>query len=387
MKVKKIDIISVSLYCVAFLNIAWLPNYYLVKDICYFLLAVYIFVNIKRVVRSIDGNTVFTLLFIMVMFCASYVNYEAAKVHFNAMFTFAIALVEVCLIIQTLSKKQLEEAITVFYKCEAIMVFLNDILIFLTPNLIIPNGGDKLYLIGNKFAVGFAHVLMITFFLTVQHYRGKNLPQYRWKLIFLTIVSLIIVIRVSCSTAIVSLLLLLAFLWLLQNGNRTLHSMKGPYIILLASILFVFFNQLVLSIPAVQFFIEKILGRNTTLTHRTYIFALVPLLLMDRLLWGYGYGTSYNYLMSAYGYPNTQNGLLEWVWQGGIFSAVLILLMVGYTFRHRNSRRYPETLLPIVAAFYVYCFISSIEIDMGIAFFTVMFMINAVLKRENERYE
>lgn len=386
MKVKKIQIISVLLYCIAFLNISWLPNYYLVKDACYLLLAIYIFINIKRVIKASDGNTVFTLFFIMVMVYASYVNYADAQAHLNTMFTFAIALAEVCLIIQIMDGRQIEEVITVFYKCQLIMVFLNDILIYLTPNLIIPNHGDALYLMGNKFSVGLAHIVVIAFFLAVQHYKGKIISQYRWKLILLTAVSIVIIIRVSCSTAIVALLLLFVFSWQLQNENRILHSVKGPYLILLASILFVFFNQIVLSIPAVQFIIEKVLGRNTTLTHRTYIFELIPLLLKGKLLWGFGYGTSYNYLMRTYGYPNTQNGLLEWVWQSGIFSVVLIVLMVGFTFRRRRNKYHPKTLIPIVAVFFVYCFISSIEIDIGISFFTILFIINTSLRWENERY-
>lgn len=132
----------------------------------------------------------------------------------------------------------------------------------------------------------------------------------------------------------------------------------------------------VLNIAPIQLLITKVLGRSPTLTTRTMIYALVPTLLEGELLWGYGYGTSYDLMFSQYYFPNTQNGILEWIWQGGAFAAIVLIIIIGNLVKYvKENSKQSGKYKYLYAIACVFAVISSIEIIINLQYLTLLIIV------------
>ena len=91
--------------------------------------------------------------------------------------------------------------------------------------------------------------------------------------------------------------------------------------ILAGSSLFVVLYEVVLLNPYVQTLITTVLKRSLTLTGKNNIYMQIFLNVLKKSLvyGGYGYGSSYEVCVKYLYYADTQNGILEWILQTGIF--------------------------------------------------------------------
>lgn len=310
--------ISVCLYVITFLNVRYFSGYYLLRDACIAVIAIYLFLNTKQIYRKCSkGIVAAILLFIGLLSVSFYFNYESAKPHRNDLIVFSISLLEIFMCLSFNSdKKRMSELIDVFYKLQLFFVLLNDMLVFATPDLVVKY--NECYLLGDKFTVGYQHILLIGLLLTRVAMRGKKInTNVIMKIIGLALLTFSVATVTNSATSLVLIPLFALFVILKAKGHGFIYSKVGYMTILTLSTLFVVFYGVVLNIAPIQLLITKVLGRSPTLTTRTMIYALVPTLLEGKLLWGYGYGTSYDLMFSQYYFPNTQNGILEWFGKEG----------------------------------------------------------------------
>jgi O-antigen ligase len=196
---------------------------------------------------------------------------------------------------------------------------------------------------------------------------------------------MIIVGQVTLSaSSIICAAIMIVVLYLLRNENSKLYSSLWVNIVLGASALFAFFNAILLQLPFVAYIITKVLKKNMYLTARVMIYEKVAELFLQKPLTGYGFGTSYDVWMDAYGFQNTQNGLLDWVEQAGIIAPALIMVIICFALKeYKGSKCRNIQTKGMLAVLYTLSFMASIEICLNTQFFCVVVLIyamNEVLK-------
>ena len=109
----------------------------------------------------------------------------------------------------------------------------------------------------------------------------------------------------------------------------------------------------------------------------------VPIILTERDGWmqGMGYGSSYDLGMRYGGFPDTQNGILEWIWQVGIPTTIIMVLMFAIILTVAKKHTYyrnRKALLPLIAGAYLFTVLGTVEITIGIMYFSLMICIMCV---------
>lgn len=377
MKINRFTIISICLYAMTFLNIRYFSEYYLLRDVSIVVVAIYLFLNIKQIYRKCSKSSIAViLLFIGILIVSFCFNYDSAKSHRNDLIVFSVSLIEMFMCLSFNSdKNRMLQLINVFYKLQIFFVLLNDMLIFAVPDLVVKY--NECYLLGDKFTVGYQHLLLIGLLLTRVIMKEKAINiNVKLKIIGLTLLTLFVATATNSATSLVLIPLFALFVILEAKGHGFIYSKVGYMTILTLSTLFVVFYGVVLNIAPVQAFITQVLGRSATLTSRTRIYALIPTLLEGKLLWGYGYGTSYDFMISKYYFPNTQNGIVEWVWQGGVFAAIVLVIIIRSLVKYvkgngKQSGKY-KYLYAIACVFAV---VSSIEIIINLQYLTLLMIV------------
>ena len=222
-----------------------------------------------------------------------------------------------------------------------------------------------------------ANILLIGLLLTRVAMRGKKInTNVIMKIIGLALLTFSIATVTNSATSLVLIPLFALFVILKAKGHSFIYSKVGYMTILTLSTLFVVFYGVVLNIAPIQLLITKVLGRSPTLTTRTMIYALVPTLLEGKLLWGYGYGTSYDLMFSQYYFPNTQNGILEWIWQGGAFAAIVLIIIIGNLVKYvKENSKQSGKYKYLYAIACVFAVISSIEIIINMQYLTLLIIV------------
>lgn len=377
MKINRFTIISICLYSMTFLNIRYFSEYYLLRDACIVVVAIYLFLNIKQIYRKCSKSIfIVILLFIGILIVSFCFNYDSAKSHRNDLIVFSVSLIEMFMCLSFNSdKNRISHLIDVFYKLQLFFVLLNDMLIFVAPDLVVKY--NECYLLGDKFTVGYQHLLLVGLLLTRVIMKEKAINiNVKLEIIGLTLLTLFVATATNSATSLVLIPLFALFVILKAKGHGFIYSKVGYMAILTLSTLFVVFYGVVLNIAPVQTFITQVLGRSATLTSRTRIYALIPTLLEGKLLWGYGYGTSYDLMISKYYFPNTQNGIVEWIWQGGVFAAIVLVIIIRNLVKYvkgngKQSGKY-KYLYAIACVFAV---ISSIEIIINLQYLTLLMIV------------
>ncbi len=126
-----------------------------------------------------------------------------------------------------------------------------------------------------------------------------------------------------------------------------------------------FFDAVILSQPAVQYFITKNLGGTLDLHGRLQMYdTTIPIFSTERI-WGYGANNHYIVLYLLVNAPNAQNGILNCLIQFGIAGTVVLLITLHMILRKgKNLNR----SVPIMVLIMMMSVISSVEIAIDIYF-------------------
>jgi O-antigen ligase len=139
--------------------------------------------------------------------------------------------------------------------------------------------------------------------------------------------------------------------------------------------LFVFTTKVVY-IPSIKYFITEVLNRDITLTGRQQIFDIIPKIISQRPLLGYG---SSSMIISKYtGAYDAQNGFFDMVVCNGFPSAVLYVLLITGMIRRKSS----IAAKILIGGIYAYIFMSMAEVTYG----STMIFLCALLMTESSLY-
>lgn len=387
LKIYYSDIIAFLFFHISFITLPYFEYYNFMKYGIIVIIAIYLFCNCKAIFQAKYRTVNIVLfLFLFIVLITAYINRHDVKDRnvFLASIVFVAIVVEAFFLFQCVEhKNQLNRVIKVIYCLNVIYVVVTDLLMLFYPELVVRTEGY--YLIGNKFSVVYAHLLMCCLYWYV---KGKNrVLSYQNKTILFLICSLTIFISIyaDCATGIVASVFL--FMFMMFNKHLCLLTMKPliPVVTLCLSCSILLLSDSVLRNTFVQFVVEDVLQKDITLTGRMNIYASVLSLLPGHFWSGYGYGSTYEVCMKLLGAPNTQNGLLEILVQYGIIGVSLFLLLVYLVFRKNKNLKSRKHSMPIVAMLYIYIVLASVEITLELDFI-VLLAILTVCSEMDKKY-
>lgn len=336
---------------------------------CVLLYVAYNFKYLKKDYLLLDFTT---LIFGMWVLLSGYIckNNVSMSNPFKGATFFVLALLSIFLGMQVIKEKRgIDHVIKVFTYCAGILALIVDITV-ITKIGIRTVGGAIGYIVGSKFAVMYLHIIVLALICMYMEDGKKKL-----KILMLYTVYVIgIALLVDCVTGIVGTLFFDLIIYIFRKYP---YILLKPSVALFAEILafsYVFFGTFVMSNEYVLNFITNYMGGAETMLSRVAIYEMVLLIIPLSPVWGYGYTTTYELGIKIGGFADTQNSLLEWMWQAGIPSAVMILVIIVLAFVYINKNYKRTQILNIysIALFYTYIFLGSIEILMELPFFSVL---------------
>ncbi len=217
------------------------------------------------------------------------------------------------------------------------------------------------YLIGTKFGVVYHHIRTLTFLLLkIQNWN------FRKKTIFGLLIceSLFIAVLSECATGLIGTIIFVLCLYLYHKKNHIVQRPGMQIGVLIACALFPFWYGWLLSNRLVQYLIEQLFHKQLTLTGRTIIYEMIPLIIGDNLFWGYGIGSNMDICM-RWGAVNIQNGMLKVLMESGLPGMLMVfILYFSVFFRLRKSN---DIAVKAFSAYLLtFSILSSVEITIGL---------------------
>lgn len=283
-------------------------------------------------------------------------------------------------------RRKFEEALEFLFWYTVILTVVTDFL-FISGIVRFWNRGFENYLVGTKFSVSYLHLNLVALWYNrnnLRFHRDSRAKQFIYLMIPLV---LIVSLRVDCMTGLVgTILLFVCYAILNTKFQKKLIQFTSPNMVIIAlvvTLVFLFVVNELVRLPAVQYLIEDLLGRDLTMTGRVVAYNQVPRKMQKYLLWGVGYGNGNTAAENMFRIANTQNAQVHWVLQGGIVSTLLIdtLLLQVFRILHRSPAR--QEIMPLVVLVYIYIVLGAVETTFNMYFFLLIMLILArVSQRE-----
>lgn len=264
-------------------------------------------------------------------------------------------------------------------KCFLIpVVFINDLLMIILPNSFYNISGRDIgtCLIGNKFSVAYAHLML--FFLQV--YFEKDSKKRSKKIILYTFVMSVLCIYIECVTVLLATWLFLLLYFITPFFRKILSNTIVFIGCFFISAYLLIWLKGILSLDFVQYFIVNILHRDVTLTGRLEIYPYIFHALSSHQVFGYGYGTSIIKDLSVW-FANTQNAFWDFVIRYGFITMITLLCLLFFIIWQYHKIQikigYDVRLWLNLSIIYVYIFIGIAEIVYNKHFFFYIALLNA----------
>ena len=128
----------------------------------------------------------------------------------------------------------------------------------------------------------------------------------------------------------------------------------------------------------VQYVIINVLHEDLTLTGRMNIYNEISNILLEHKWLGYGYGKSYDIIMSRIGYADSQNALMECIINYGIVGTGVLLLIFYFSIKLSNGN---ERKFYIMIYLYAMVVMGVVEITINLLF---MFAVSMMIDESNK---
>lgn len=365
MKIKLSLLILFLLFHATFINIYYIDSYNLITYLILILCGGYLLLNVKCIDKKFKKINILLSIFLCLICLSSLINKNIQGI------IFSIKILEMFLMGEIIeSKSEGKNAINVLFYLLCFYILINDISLLISGPLL-KYGYNEYYMLGNKFTIGLLHIELILLYL-IKCTNSK--PKFIKNIIkaLLILLSILISIKVECSTTIICNVMLIL---LLLTTKKTKEKLFNPKVLitflLICSFILIFFSE-ILQIKVVEYIIVDILNKDITLTGRMNIYSNISSLIQKKLIFGYGQGSSYEILMPLLNAPNTQNGLIEFIFSYGIISTIVMLILV-YNVIKQNCKKLE--LFPLLCFLYICFLISSVEISIGLNLFIFMALI------------
>lgn len=261
--------------------------------------------------------------------------------------------------------------INFLFRYELLLVIATDFLLF-TKLIPFYDGSHEAYLVGTKFIVAYQHMELMTLWF-LKSGVGFNVKNVSKLLLVAAAAYLVLVsIRVQCMTGVLGcLILFFCFILIDRPSRKGLSILNSPSFLLIAlavCLIFPFVSELVVSIPAVNYFVVDVLGRNENLTGRVEIFQIFGSKMEGHALFGFGMGNGNAAAKELFGYANAQNAFLHWILQAGVVTTIALVLLMLMIFRQRSKLGAFKKSMPLVILIYVYILLGTVEITFSMNF-------------------
>lgn len=269
------------------------------------------------------------------------------------------------------------------------IVVLSDLLmLFVNYDFLNPS---EEYLIGNKFVIAYIHCFWTA--LVFYKYKMVDVPflrngkinckklRYAIRGVVAAVLSFFICMRVTTTTGMITVAVLTLLMIMPIKIQNILSSNYA--LIATAGIMNVlnFGTAQLMTNDYVQYFIQNVLGKSSTLSGRLQIWAIIFGLISKKALLGYGY---YNGMIETYlGYGNPQNGVLKILLDTGIIGLLFYAALLFITLRSLNSKNAKKSF-PMLAFLYAMLVASLVEINLT---HMIVFMSLAIIAFGCERKE
>lgn len=381
MRIKVSSIIAIIVFSIMFITLPYFSLYQQVyTPFSVIVIGLYLLLNIKLIIRK-ENRTINILLFLFVL--SNIITLLINKFNFMNLIYF-IKIIEGFFFFEVIvSKKQVENVITLYYKLLLLFVLLSDTLLCFFPSLYVKY---HVYLIGNKFYLAYTHILLLVFLLW-KNIEKKTLFSL-FSFILLLIISIFISIRIDCMTGLIGIILYIILI-IFRNKN-IMYKLTNQNVVIGIFLIFSFLLFIVTNLLENRFVIQiiKIFNGDVTLTGRTYIYANLFSLLKKNLMFGVGYGNSHNLIYEAIKAPNTQNGLFQLVLYFGIVGTLILICIFYHILKINNKNKADRHIILYIIIISV---LSMVEITFDLKAFMIFAIIYAISSEKNinkgEAYE
>ena len=267
------------------------------------------------------------------------------------------------------TKGKIHILLMVFYRTLLFYLLISDI-----QMLLIGESGNEGYLVGNKFALSYMHILCYVFYERISQERKMCI----WMKWFLIILSFTVSILTECTTALLGMLIVVLLLSSKSRIRTFVFKLKTYLIILFSGVFFIFFYSYILDIPLVQNIIVNVLHEDPTLTGRTGIYDLMATFMFTRPIWGLGIGNSHRVLSYLFGIANAQNGLMNLFVEEGLVGVILYFSLFFCIFKYTIKHAPYNYSYPILTYILVFFFLGLVEITIDNKLLIIMSFLLAV---------
>lgn len=380
MIVSKTSIIAIILFLTQFVTLPYFPWYNVLKYASIIIVGGYVITRCKCVIRRKYALiNVLALAFGGMLLWTSFQNRNqiTSRNPFLAAMVFVLLFLVFLFFMEIIIEdKKISQILNVFYRMDFLVLLVNDILILVFPDLYLSFGEN--YFIGTKFEVVYLHFMLVCLYMTkVKDNAHKNrvvLGMLLW--------TFFIGVQVKCSTGLVGTAIMIALIIAINKKERLFLNPIFYAVVQTLCFGFVFFCDTVLNNPTVENFIVNILGKNATMSGRANIYIKVPMILTNYRAWttGFGYATSYELGRKLGGFPDTQNGILEWIWYAGIPTTIIMLVLfmaILYVSKQAMSRN-NEKMCYILVLLYLLTILGIVEITITQMYFSIVICIMGI---------
>lgn len=375
-----------------------IPIYSVVKNPLLYMGGICILTQLKTLLKAFMKKKYFYLWLLVMAFCtfifiAAYNNKnpDIGSSPMRGTVRMTLFLSELMALMVWVSEKGYSRyLVNILFWYILILVALTDILL-LTGIIQFRDGTHEAYLVGTKFNVSYIHLdlLMLWFIKGNAKTTIKNIPIP--VLIISTVLLIIISVRVHCITGILGCIVLFACYMIIDRPSRRgLSILNSPIILIVAlvvNLLFPFISKLLVSIPAVNWFVVDVLGKSENLTGRTEIFEIFGEQMNGHWLFGFGFGNENLAAKELFGYANAQNALLQWLLRAGLVNTVLLVCMMVQIFYQRSRSDGIKRTMPLAILIYVYIILGTIEVTFSMSFLLWLFLLIPLIYDTMEQQE
>ena len=319
--------IEIVLLCLSFYEITGMPHslFLLIK----YLIISYLLLSHIKECEKMKGILFSVLLYGGITFIATLVRQNV--LHRNvAAFVYMLHILAIYVtLISFVRRRGIEKLIEILIKTFFVFVFATDVLmLFINYNFSSP---AENYLIGNKFAVSYLHCFLTALLFCIKNEKKRKILIFRVFRIFFLVFSIMICIKVTCTTGMLICLFMGAMncIPIPLKIRNLLSSPKIMIIITMIMNILMLGSASLLTNPYIASFISDVLGKSYTWVGRLHIYAIVFDVIKVHPWIGYGYFS--NIIEEVLRFGNAQNGVLKIIIDSGIVG------LIGYTLLVYNS--------------------------------------------------
>lgn len=374
MRVKYTSLITILL-CIYTINIPYLSQ--TANNLMNLFLIILIMgvMAIKRYIKRRDFNP-YAVVFLIVSCLSTAINLGISSRFVNAVTTNMGYLLLVSGFYICFKHASVEKTMKLIWKFLLFELLVVDVFILVTHGK--GYGGSGVlayYLIGNKFAVSYTHMLFLAVMLyQLRRERTKCVSVtmsiiYSAMSIIYSAISIFICHYVNCNTGMIGCLAIVV-LYFISHSIGFIYKLMSKWSIFLVVFCGLTFllvgTDYLISSPFLQNIIKNILHRDLTLVGRIDMYRITINAIQEHPILGHGINSTYVSQVLSFG--NAQNGILKMILDYGIVGLVAFLLLCKSCLQNIKNENAIRESLSIVTYLYGMAICSMVEINISALF-------------------